>query len=127
MKRYETVIGLEVHVELSTASKIFCACSTKFGDKPNSNCCPICMGMPGTLPSLNKRVVEHAIAVGVALNCSIVKNSMLDRKHYFYPDLTKAYQISQLYFPVARSGRLAIDTDNGEKIIGIHELHIEED
>lgn len=127
MKRYETVIGLEVHVELSTASKIFCACSTKFGDKPNSNCCPICMGMPGTLPSLNKRVVEHAIAVGVALNCSIVKNSMLDRKHYFYPDLTKAYQISQLYFPIARSGRLAIDTDNGEKIIGIHELHIEED
>lgn len=127
MKQYETVIGLEVHVELSTASKIFCACSTRFGEKPNTNCCPVCLGMPGALPVLNKKVVEHAISAGLALNCNISMKSAFDRKNYFYPDLPKAYQISQLYYPIARDGGLAIDTEHGEKIIGIHELHIEED
>lgn len=127
MMRYETVIGLEVHVELSTDTKIFCSCSTKFGDKPNTNCCPICMGMPGTLPMLNKKVVEYAVAVGLALNCTILERSIFDRKNYFYPDLPKAYQISQLYFPIARNGKIIIDTENGKKDIGIHELHMEED
>lgn len=127
MKQYETVIGLEVHVELSTASKIFCACSTAFGEKPNTNCCPVCTGMPGTLPKLNRKVVEHAILAGLALNCNISKNCMFDRKNYFYPDLPKAYQVSQLYSPIARNGGITIDTTKGEKYIGIHELHIEED
>lgn len=127
MKQYETVIGLEVHVELSTASKIFCACSTAFGEKPNTNCCPVCTGMPGALPKLNKKVVEHAILAGLALNCNITKNCMFDRKNYFYPDLPKAYQVSQLYKPIARNGSITIDTIKGEKLIGIHELHIEED
>ena len=127
MKQYETVIGLEVHVELSTASKIFCACQTGFGKKPNTSCCPICMGMPGTLPLLNKKVVEYAILTGLALNCTIERACMLDRKNYFYPDLPKAYQISQLYFPIARKGGITIATNNGEKTVGICELHIEED
>lgn len=127
MKQYESVIGLEVHVELSTVSKIFCDCSTRFGEKPNTNCCPICIGMPGTLPMLNKKVVEHAVSVGIALDCTIVKNCMFDRKNYFYPDLPKAYQISQLYFPIARNGRIIIETEYGSKAIGITELHIEED
>lgn len=127
MRKHETIIGLEVHVELSTASKVFCGCSTRFGEKPNTNCCPICMGMPGALPSLNKRVVDHGLLAGLALNCTIVQNCMFDRKNYFYPDLPKAYQISQLYFPLARNGSITIDTEDGKKLIGIHELHIEED
>lgn len=127
MKKFETVIGLEVHVELSTQSKLFCSCSARFGEKPNTNCCPICMGMPGAMPTLNKRVVEYAVSAGLALNCTIEENSIFDRKNYFYPDLPKAYQISQLYFPIARNGRITIDTGNGHKAIGIHELHIEED
>lgn len=127
MRKHETIIGLEVHVELSTASKVFCGCSTRFGEKPNTNCCPICMGMPGALPSLNKRVVDHGLLAGLALNCTIVQNCMFDRKNYFYPDLPKAYQISQLYFPLARNGSITIDTEDGNKLIGIHELHIEED
>lgn len=127
MRKYETVIGLEVHVELSTASKIFCGCLAGFGDKPNTNCCPVCTGMPGALPVLNKRVVELAVSAGLALECDIIRNCNFDRKNYFYPDIPKAYQISQFYFPVARNGRIMIDTRKGEKIIRIHELHMEED
>ncbi len=117
---YETVIGLEVHVELSTDTKIFCGCSTKFGSEPNTQVCPVCMGMPGTLPVLNKKVVEYAIAVGLALNCDITRNFKFDRKNYFYPDNPQNYQISQLYLPICRNGFLG-------KKIGIHEIHMEED
>lgn len=127
MKRYETVIGLEVHVELSTESKIFCSCSTRFGQRANTNCCPICMGMPGAMPILNKKVVEYAVLAGLALNCTIAENSIFDRKNYFYPDLPKAYQTSQLFFPIAQNGNITIETKDGYKAIGIHELHIEED
>lgn len=127
MKQYETVIGLEVHVELSTKSKIFCGCSTKFGSKPNTNVCPVCTGMPGALPVLNKKVVDYAIAAGLALNCTINRSCMFDRKNYFYPDLPKSYQISQYFIPIASNGKITINTDNGEKTIGIHEIHIEED
>lgn len=127
MKQYETVIGLEVHVELATDSKIFCGCSTKFGSKPNTNICPICTGMPGALPVLNKKVVDYAIETGLALNCTINKNNMFDRKNYFYPDLPKSYQTTQFYVPIASKGIVRINTANGEKIVGIHEIHIEED
>lgn len=127
MKEFELVIGLEVHVELSTDSKIFCGCSTKFGEEPNNNCCPVCTGMPGTLPVLNKKAVEYAVAAGLALDCIITKNTVFDRKNYFYPDLPKAYQISQLYFPIARNGRVKIELPDKEKTIGIHEIHLEED
>ncbi len=127
MKIYETVIGLEVHVELATKTKIFCGCTTDFGGEPNTHCCPICMGMPGTLPVLNRKVVEFATATGLALNCEITEYNMFDRKNYFYPDLPKAYQISQLYTPIGRNGYIDIDTPEGRKRIGIHELHMEED
>lgn len=127
MKQYETVIGLEVHVELGTDSKIFCGCSTKFGNKPNKNICPVCIGMPGVLPILNKKAVEYAVAAGIALNCTINKKSMFDRKNYYYPDLPKSFQTSQLYYPIAENGNITINTENGEKIIGIQEIHIEED
>ncbi|NLK28592.1 MAG: Asp-tRNA(Asn)/Glu-tRNA(Gln) amidotransferase subunit GatB [Clostridiales bacterium] len=127
MQAYETVIGLEVHVELSTKTKIFCNCSTKFGGEPNSHCCPVCTGMPGTLPVLNKQVVEYAIATGLALNCTITQQCMFDRKNYFYPDLPKAYQVSQLYLPIGRNGEIEIETESGMKKIGIHEIHMEED
>ena len=100
MKSYETVIGLEVHVELATKTKIFCGCTTQFGGLPNTHCCPICMGLPGTLPVLNKKVVEFAVATGLATNCKITRHCKFDRKNYFYPDLPKAYQISQLYYPI---------------------------
>jgi aspartyl-tRNA(Asn)/glutamyl-tRNA(Gln) amidotransferase subunit B len=127
MKIYETVIGLEVHVELATQSKLFCSCTTEFGGEPNTHCCPVCTGMPGTLPVLNKQVVEYAIATGLALNCSITRNCKFDRKNYFYPDLPKAYQISQLYLPICRDGKIEIATKDGKKTIGIQEIHMEED
>ena len=124
---YETVIGLEVHVELSTQTKIFCGCTTAFGGEPNSHTCPVCMGMPGSLPALNRAVVEKALEAGLALNCEITENSIFDRKNYFYPDLPKDYQISQLYYPICRNGSLAIETPRGRKDIRIHEIHMEED
>ena len=124
---WETVIGLEVHVELSTATKIFCGCTTEFGGEPNTHCCPICMGMPGTLPVLNKKVLEYALKAGLALNCEITRYNKFDRKNYFYPDLPKAYQISQLYLPFARDGHIDIETESGKKAIRIHEIHMEED
>lgn len=124
---WETVIGLEVHVELSTATKIFCGCTTEFGGEPNTHCCPICMGMPGTLPVLNKKVLEYALKAGLALNCEITRYNKFDRKNYFYPDLPKAYQISQLYLPFARDGHIDIDIESGKKTIRIHEIHMEED
>lgn len=127
MRSYETVIGLEVHVELATKSKIFCGCSTEFGGEPNTHVCPVCSGMPGTLPVLNKSVVEFAIAAGLALNCTITKRCKFDRKNYFYPDLPKAYQISQLYLPICRDGYVEIETQAGKKKIRIHEIHMEED
>ena len=127
MTKYETVIGLEVHVELATRSKAFCSCQVEFGGEPNTYCCPICTGMPGTLPVLNKLVVEYAIATGLALHCTIAKECKFDRKNYFYPDLPKAYQISQLYLPLCRDGSIEIETLEGRKIIGIHEIHMEED
>ncbi|NLC19793.1 MAG: Asp-tRNA(Asn)/Glu-tRNA(Gln) amidotransferase subunit GatB [Clostridiales bacterium] len=127
MRSYETVIGLEVHVELATKSKIFCGCSTEFGGEPNTHVCPVCSGMPGTLPVLNKSVVEFAIAAGLALNCNITQRCKFDRKNYFYPDLPKAYQISQLYLPICRDGYVEIETQAGKKKIRIHEIHMEED
>lgn len=124
---WETVCGLEVHVELSTKSKIFCSCSTEFGGEPNTHCCPVCTGMPGTLPVLNKRVVEYATKAGIALNCEITKYNKFDRKNYFYPDLPKAYQISQLYLPICRNGYVPIEVNGVKKNIRIHEIHMEED
>lgn len=126
-KQYETVIGLEVHVELATKTKIFCGCSTEFGGAPNSHTCPVCTGMPGTLPVLNKQVLEYAVAVGLATNCEITRFCKFDRKNYFYPDNPQNYQISQLYLPICRNGQVEIETDDGVKTIGIHEIHMEED
>lgn len=127
MKSYETVIGLEVHVELATKTKIFCGCTTQFGGEPNTHCCPVCTGMPGTLPVLNKKVVEYAMAAGLALNCKINQKCKFDRKNYFYPDLPKAYQVSQLYLPICHDGGIEIEVDGVKKVIGIHEIHMEED
>jgi len=124
---WETVIGLEVHAELSTQSKIFCGCSTAYGGGPNTHVCPVCSGMPGVLPKLNKSVVEYALRVGLALNCSITKHCKFDRKNYFYPDLPKAYQVSQLYAPICRDGHLVIEVDGQKKSINIREIHMEED
>ena len=126
-KQYETVIGLEVHVELATKTKIFCACSTAFGGAPNTHTCPVCTGMPGSLPVLNKQVVEYALAVGLATNCQIHQYCKFDRKNYFYPDNPQNYQISQLYLPIRHDGGVEIETAGGKKIIGIHEIHMEED
>ena len=127
MKQYETVIGLEVHVELATKTKIFCGCSTAFGSAPNSHTCPVCTGMPGSLPVLNRQVVEYAMAVGLATNCTINQNCKFDRKNYFYPDNPQNYQISQLYQPICLNGKVEIETENGTKSVGIHEIHMEED
>ena len=126
-KQYETVIGLEVHVELATKTKIFCSCSTEFGGAPNTHTCPVCTGMPGSLPVLNKQVVEYALAVGLATNCQIHQNCKFDRKNYFYPDNPQNYQISQLYLPICHDGWVEIETENGTKKVGIHEIHMEED
>ena len=127
-KQYETVIGLEVHVELATKTKIFCSCSTRFGGAPNTHTCPVCTGMPGALPVLNKKVVEYAMAVGLAANCQINQLCKFDRKNYFYPDNPQNYQISQLYLPICHDGWVEIETAQGQKKkIGIHEIHMEED
>lgn len=127
-REYETVIGLEVHVELATKTKIFCGCSTAFGGAPNTHTCPVCTGMPGSLPVLNKQVVEYAMAVGLATNCTINQNCKFDRKNYFYPDNPQNYQISQLYEPICRNGSVEIETSDGtKKAVGIHEIHMEED
>ena len=127
MKNYETVIGLEVHVELATKTKIFCSCSTAFGGAPNTHTCPVCTGMPGSLPVLNRQVVEYAMAVGLATNCDITRYGKFDRKNYFSPDNPQNYQISQLYLPICRNGHVDIETSAGKKSIGIHEIHMEED
>ena len=126
-RQYETVIGLEVHVELATKTKIFCGCSTAFGGAPNTHTCPVCTGMPGSLPVLNKQVVEYARAVGLATNCQIHQFCKFDRKNYFYPDNPQNYQISQLYLPICHDGGIEIETSAGKKVIGIHEIHMEED
>ena len=124
---YEIVMGLEVHCELSTKTKIFCSCPTEFGGEPNTHCCPICMAMPGTLPVLNEKVVEYAVKAGLATNCQIARKSKNDRKNYFYPDLPKAYQISQFDLPLCYEGYVDVETPEGEKRIGITRIHIEED
>ena len=126
-RQYETVIGLEVHVELATKTKIFCGCSTEFGGAPNTHTCPVCTGMPGSLPVLNKKVVEYALAVGLATNCQINQYCKFDRKNYFYPDNPQNYQISQLYLPICHDGWVEIETTAGKKKVGIHEIHMEED
>ena len=126
-KQYETVIGLEVHVELATKTKIFCGCSTAFGGASNTHTCPVCTGMPGSLPVLNKQVLEYAVAVGLATNCDITRYCKFDRKNYFYPDNPQNYQISQLYLPICRNGKVEIETEKGKKYVGIHEIHMEED
>lgn len=126
-RQYETVIGLEVHVELATKTKIFCSCSTEFGGAPNTHTCPVCTGMPGALPVLNRQVVEYALAVGLAVNCEINQYCRFDRKNYFYPDNPQNYQISQLYLPICHDGFVEIETAAGKKKVGIHEIHMEED
>ena len=127
MKQYETIIGLEVHVELATKTKIFCGCSTEFGGAPNTHTCPVCTGMPGSLPVLNKKVVEFALKAGLATNCQIHQYCKFDRKNYFYPDNPQNYQISQLYLPICHDGWVEIETSAGKKKVRIHEMHMEED
>ena len=126
-EKYEVVIGLEVHAELSTKTKIFCSCTTEFGGSPNTHCCPVCMGMPGTLPVLNKKVVEYGMKAGYATNCKILNFTKQDRKNYFYPDLPKGYQISQYDLPICREGYVEIDVQGEKKKIRITRIHIEED
>ena len=127
MTRYEAVIGIEIHVELKTNTKIFCHTTTEFGGDPNTHVCPVCLGLPGVLPVLNRRVVEYAIKAGLALNCEIAEYSKFDRKNYYYPDLPKNYQISQYDLPICKNGHLEIETSQGKKRIGITRIHMEED
>lgn len=126
-KIYETVIGLEVHVQLKTNSKLFCACETDFGAEPNSHVCPVCTGQPGVLPVLNKKAVESAVRVGLAIGCTINKNAFFARKQYFYPDLPKAYQISQSDRPICENGKIEIISDGQTKTIRVQRIHMEED
>jgi len=127
MSRYETVIGLEVHAQLKTNTKIFCACSTKFGNDPNENVCPVCSGMPGVLPVLNEKVAEYASKMGLATNCTVNQKSVFARKNYFYPDLPKGYQISQFELPICEFGHVDIEVDGEKKRIGLTRIHMEED
>ncbi len=127
MEEYEIVIGLEVHAELSTKTKIFCSCPASFGGEANTHCCPVCTAMPGALPVLNKKVIEYAVKAGLATNCVITKNSKNDRKNYYYPDLPKSYQISQYDMPLCQNGFIEIENDKANKKIGITRIHIEED
>src|SRR5256885_1091139 len=127
LAKYEPVIGLEVHVQLLTNSKIFCGCSTRFGDAPNTNVCPVCLGLPGTLPVLNKRVVEMAVRASLALHCTVHEHSRFARKNYFYPDLPKGYQISQYELPLATDGWVEAEHNGAKRRIGITRLHLEED
>lgn len=122
-----TLIGLEIHIELSTATKMFCGCKNEFGKSPNTNVCPVCLGHPGALPAMNKKAVEYAIMAGLAFDCEIREDFKMDRKKYFYPDLTKGYQITQEDFPLCTNGKIVIQTEEGPKDIGIHRIHMEED
>ncbi len=124
---YKTIVGLEIHVELSTETKAFCSCKNSFGDEPNTNVCPVCMALPGALPVLNRNVINYTVMAGTALNCKINNKSKFDRKNYFYPDLTKGYQITQNDKPICTDGYLEIDTENGPKKIGIFQIQMEED
>jgi aspartyl-tRNA(Asn)/glutamyl-tRNA(Gln) amidotransferase subunit B len=124
---YDVVIGLEVHSELSTKTKIFCSCKAEFGGSPNSHCCPVCMAMPGALPVLNEKVIEYAVKAGIATNCEIANLSKNDRKNYFYPDLPKSYQISQFDMPLCIKGYVEIEVEGNKKKIGLTRIHIEED
>lgn len=125
--KYEVVIGLEVHTELKTDTKIFCSCPTEFGGEENTHVCPVCLGLPGVLPVLNKKVLEFAVRAGLALNCEIAEFSKFDRKNYFYPDLPKAYQVSQYDLPICKKGFLEIEANGQKKVIGINRIHMEED
>jgi len=125
--QFETVIGLEVHAQLKTKSKIFCGCSTAFGAEPNTHVCPVCLGMPGVLPVLNRTVVDFALKMGLATNCKINRRNQFARKNYFYPDLPKGYQISQFEFPIAEHGWIEVETDGKTRRIGITRIHMEED
>ncbi|MCC6759466.1 MAG: Asp-tRNA(Asn)/Glu-tRNA(Gln) amidotransferase GatCAB subunit B, partial [Candidatus Omnitrophica bacterium] len=125
--KFETVIGLEVHLQFKTNTKIFCGCANEFGNKPNTQTCPVCLGLPGTLPVLNKTALDYAIKVALALNAKVSPYIKFDRKNYYYPDLPKGYQISQFDKPIARDGFINIPTATGEKRIGIHRAHLEED
>src|ERR1700723_446424 len=127
MAKYEAVIGLEVHAQLKTQTKAFCGCSTRYGDPPNSNTCPVCLGLPGSLPVLNRRALELGVRASLALNLRVQENSRFARKNYFYPDLPKGYQISMYELPLALAGWLEIDHDGPRKRIGITRLHLEED
>ncbi|KJR43118.1 Aspartyl/glutamyl-tRNA(Asn/Gln) amidotransferase subunit B, partial [Candidatus Magnetoovum chiemensis] len=127
MNNYEAVIGLEIHSQLSTVSKMFCSCANKFGSEPNTQTCPICIGMPGVLPVINKKALAYAIKAGLAMSCSISKYSRFARKNYFYPDLPKGYQISQYELPICENGHVYIQVEDTQKRIGITRVHIEED